>query len=321
MYILGAGLAGCIAGILNGDAVILEKAKSADEIPAHKALLRFRSDKIARIAGVEFDKVVVRKSIWYDGKEYRQPTIRFANMYSRKVSNGYFERSILNLNDAERWIAPDNFHEILLQRCKHQIQYGSQVSYINENKITVDGSGLMYLDRAGSAVISTLPLPFVCKLLGIETELKFEQKPICVRRFRLANCNLYQTIYYPAPDFSVYRASIIRDNLIIEYFEDRSDAGEIDIIFNNFGINPADIISTAGRVSKQQGKISPVDDRMRKELIFKMSVERGVYSLGRFGVWRNILLDDVYEDVLQIRRMIGKTDYDNKLASMKGDSQ
>jgi hypothetical protein len=32
-------------------------------------------------------------------------------------------------------------------------------------------------------------------------------------------------------------------------------------------------------------------------------------------------LDDVYEDVLQIRRMIGKTDYDNKLASMKGDSQ
>ncbi len=329
MFILGAGLAGCIAGILNADADILEKATKPEEIPVHKALLRFRSDKIARICGIDFEKVTVRKVISLDRKQFREPTIRLANMYSRKVSNGYYERSILNLEDSVRYIAPENFHEILLRRCRHQIRYGAQVTRVSTEKITVDGSGLLYLERNGEPVVSTLPMNINCRLLGMDCSgMTFSQSAIEVARLRIQNCNLYQTVYYPDPSFHIYRASIIKDLLIVEAIgapvdqklEDGSDA--LAIVLSDFGIGyPNDVDFADLQTFRQQGKISPVDNKKRKDLILRMTLEKNFYSLGRFSVWRNILLDDVFEDVLQIRRMLGQSSYDIRLADIKGEER
>ena len=52
MIILGAGMAGCIAGIVNKDAVIFEKFSK----PAlnHQALLRFRDESVGDVVGIPF---------------------------------------------------------------------------------------------------------------------------------------------------------------------------------------------------------------------------------------------------------------------------
>ena len=41
----------------------------------------------------------------------------------------------------------------------------------------------------------------------------------------------------------------------------------------------------------------------------KMTVDHGVYSLGRFATWRNILLDDVVKDIDVIKSMMGQDKY------------
>jgi hypothetical protein len=44
--------------------------------------------------------------------------------------------------------------------------------------------------------------------------------------------------------------------------------------------------------------------------MYEMTTRFGIYSLGRFATWRNILLDDVLNDIFRIREMMNGTDYD-----------
>ncbi len=56
-----------------------------------------------------------------------------------------------------------------------------------------------------------------------------------------------------------------------------------------------------------------MSDAPRKALLHHLTITHGIYSLGRFATWRNILLDDVYEDVFAIRKMIHQSHYDVNL--------
>ena len=319
MYILGAGMAGCLAGILNNDAIIFERSVSPDTMLVHKALLRFRSDKIGKICGVDFEKVIVRKSIHYENKEYRTPTLRLANLYSKKVSNGYYSRSILDLADAERYIAPENFHEILLNKCKDRIRYNHKVISISKESLKFTTYEISRLD---TAIISTIPMNVLCGLIGIKEtsiikNIEFHQSAIHVTRYRIRNCSIFQTVYYPDPSTTVYRASILRDLLIIErmiadeilsYPEDEDEQ-----IIQSLGIQLDDLEPLDE--SQQLGKIAPIAEDARKNIILHATMNFNVYSLGRFSVWRNILLDDVYEDILKIRQLSNKPKYDVYLNS------
>lgn len=316
MIILGAGMAGCLAGVLNPNAVIYERSRFKDDVPVHRAVLRFRTNKIAKICGMEFEKVIVRKSIYHDGKEYRTPTLKLANMYSRKVSGGYYSRSILNLEDVERYIAPENFHSILLGFCNDKIVYDSNVTRITGNSIwTTPGKKG---ERSGIPIISTLPMPVLLSVvcgMTYEKGVVFRKKKIRVMRFRLGNSDIFQTIYYPDPYLNVYRASIIRDLLIVECVNNGNF--NVDIVLESFGLEMADV--TYCDEGEQLGKIAPIPEEQRKELILKLTMAYNIYSLGRFSVWRNILLDDVYEDILKIRKLIDNPRYDTYLYSAIGD--
>jgi hypothetical protein len=48
----------------------------------------------------------------------------------------------------------------------------------------------------------------------------------------------------------------------------------------------------------------PIDDALRKQLLFRLTHEHNVFSLGRFATWRNILLDDVVDDIVQVKRLL-----------------
>jgi hypothetical protein len=126
---------------------------------------------------------------------------------------------------------------------------------------------------------------------------------------------LFQTIYYPEDDTPMYRASITGDTLIIEAAETTVAVKEwlpraMTNIARSFGIS-ADSISSPLVSSQRYGKIAPVDDAVRKNAMFTLTHSHRVYSLGRFATWRNILLDDVVDDIAVIKRLMhSESDYD-----------
>ena len=160
--------------------------------------------------------------------------------------------------------------------------------------------------------ISTAPLPVVLSELGIQTELQFERAPITVVRCRVRGADVFQTVYFPDEETPMYRASITGETLIIEAMT--TDIASKDwmpraltLIGRAFSTEVVQVLDT---VQQQYGKIVPIADADRKRLLFELTQQRGLYSLGRFATWRNILLDDVVKDVHAIKRMMNSSPYD-----------
>jgi hypothetical protein len=319
IHILGAGMAGCLAGILNNKSMIIE-ARGYGDIGEHKAVLRFRTDRIGRITGIPFKKVQVRKAIWYEQHEYARPEIRFINMYSKKVSGSFTTRSIVNLDTVERFIPPLDFHEILVGMCLDRIEWCSPILHINNEQIVVstEGDRTTSISRDGVPIISTLPMSLIGTLCNLPCPVPLKSKVIQVIRFQVPGSDLHQTLYYPAPEseIPVYRASIIEDILTVETLQTSFDPTRLlnDVpvreVLNSFGLHPGDVQYLDQ--GKQLGKIQPIDDKFRKRYIFDLTMQYQLYSLGRFAIWKNILMDDVYDDILTIRQFIESgSHYDN----------
>ncbi len=157
--------------------------------------------------------------------------------------------------------------------------------------------------------ISTAPMPVALNALNIEHEASFTRAAINVERYRVPNCDAHQTVYFPDPAFRLYRASITGNILIIESVRNDDHTRPIDqIIFSAFGIKLIDC-DPLGKVSQEYGKIINLPDATRRALMYKLTSEHGIYSLGRFAQWRNILLDDVVEDIHVIRKLLATDGY------------
>lgn len=284
--IAGAGLAGLVAAHAWPQAAVLEA--SPQPAAAHRALLRFRTDGVSRLTGIEFRKVRVHKGIWSDGG-FVGPNIRAANLYAQKVLRGSMrgDRSIWRLEPVERFIAPDTLYEQLVEAV------GSRISWATP----VDFEGLR------TTCVSTAPLPVTLKALGIEHDLPFRRSGILVRRWTLPESDVFQTIYYPDEGTAMYRASITGGTLIAEFVDaDTSAERDLALLERSFGID----LSAAQAlpvVEQKYGKIEPVEEGARKQLLFRLTHNHGIFSLGRFATWRNILLDDVVDDIAVIKRL------------------
>lgn len=299
MRIFGAGIAGLLAGCIFQNARIIEARKQTE--PGHKALLRFRSPAVGDALGIEFKRVRVNKGIWYDGA-YHQPNILLANMYSRKVVGRLADRSIWNLDPVDRYIAPEDFIDMLIERCASRVEW--------ETEITAET-----IMNNPEQAISTLPMDVMYKLIhgGNPAEQKFESAPIVVRRWRVPNANVYQTVYYPDLDTPLYRASITGDLLIAEYIGGDSVALPP---LESFGIQMRHV-EPIETVSQRYGKIVPIDNVWRKKFIYSLSTNYNIFSLGRFGTWRNLLLDDVLDDIAVVKRLMNSGIYDRSVYSAR----
>jgi hypothetical protein len=306
MFILGAGLAGMLAGVMNGGATILE---AGDKIPDnHHAVLRFRTDNISRVTGLPFKKVKVYKGIWHEGFE-APLSPRMANLYSRKVSGVYGERSILNLDPVERFIPEVNLPAALGEMLRGRIKLGERVVYVDKSTIQTQGWGY---DRIGSPIINTIPLPILIKATSYNHSFPdiedFKSKPVYSARVKVPGADIHQTIYYPDPEMGVYRASMVGDTLIVESVNSLWNTFDMDRVAESFGF-PCDSLEDVLPKS-EMGKLNSIDEEVRKRTLFNLSTDLNIWSLGRYACWRqSILLDDVYNDILAIRRMMGKDAY------------
>lgn len=292
--IVGAGLAGLIAAHAWPNARIIESAPGPFQ--AHKALLRFRSDAVSRLTGIEFRKVTVRKGIWSRG-DFCAPSIRLANLYSTKVAGAGLERSIWNIDPAERFIAPESFYCQLIDATQARISFGA-----------------WYAGDHGDTV-STAPLTVMIDFHALDAgEELFERKPIIVKRWKLPKTDLFQTVYYPDPSTALYRASITGDLLIAEFMSEDviTDCTTELMLAESFGIN-MDAAQPIEQTRQTFGKINHIDERVRKSLLWELTDKHQIYSLGRFATWRNILLDHVVDDIAAIKRLQkANTTYDRR---------
>lgn len=302
MKIYGAGIAGLLAGCHFQRATIFE-AGSEGQVQ-HKAVLRFRTPAVGDAVGIDFRKVRVHKGLWFDGKD-AAPSIKLANWYSKKVVGKLADRSIWNLDPADRYIAPEDFLAQLAERCAGRVVWNHPVT--REEVFS-----------SAEPAISTLPMSLMHKWLVehegllMPTEPEFKYAPIVVRRWRIPGADVFQTVYFPSPETALYRASITGDLLIAEYIDDSDDYD----LFPAFGLSAAEC-SPIEKASQRYGKIAKIDDDWRKNFMFELTHRHQIYSLGRFGTWRNVLMDDVLYDICVVKKLMNTTTYDRRRALAK----
>lgn len=290
--IIGAGLAGLIAGYSFPGVPIFEAAPRG--AAPHRALLRFRSDAVSRLTGIPFRKVRVRKGIWSDGA-FRAPDVRLANLYARKCLDRVVgERSIWSMEPVDRWVAPESLIEQMTEASISRIAFGLPYDFTDS--------------RAAQPVISTAPLALALDALALAPTEKptLARAPIWTRRYRVPLADAHQTVYFPDHSMSTYRASITGDLLILEL---RNDLEADDVmtelaqVCNAMGLDDEEI-DPIDASEQRYGKIIPLGDDERRGWLAQLTIRAGIYSLGRFATWRNVLLDDVVMDAEVIRRML-----------------
>jgi len=295
--IVGAGLAGLVAAHAFPRLPVYEA--SPEPFETHRALLRFRSDLVSQLTGIPFRRVTVHKGIWSEGA-FVEPSIRQANLYSQKVIGALQPRSIWNLAPVHRYIAPETFYEQMVEQVGARIHWDADVD----------------LGNASRGTISTAPLSAALKANGISHDLDFQKAPISVLRWRLPQADIHQTIYYTNPEHTLYRASITGDLLIAEFASSPRGCWA-DEIAKSFALPDAALAwESLGQSHQRFGKIAPVAEEGRKQAVAQLTRERGIFSLGRFATWRNILLDDLIRDISVIKRLMAADDYERRLAAI-----
>jgi hypothetical protein len=285
-----------------------------DSLPNnHDALLRFRTDKVSRATGIPFKKVLVSKMIKWNDLLIDTPSIKLSNLYAYKVTGEYRSRSIMNLEPVERFIAPPDFISQMANSV--DVQYGSGLS---SSDLTPDDK---------QPLISTIPMPALMEIAKWKERPEFNFRSIYTLSADIEEprTDLYQTIYYASPHVPWYRASITGKHVQVEMMDsedslsipnEKSYNDVIQIILEDFGIRNA-TLHRAKLSFQKYGKITPIPDKARKSFILFMTDIHGLYSLGRFATWRQILMDDVVDDVQFIESCVTQRDaYQQRIATI-----
>jgi hypothetical protein len=308
MYIIGAGYTGLLAAVAFPKATILEARSGPFE--NHQALLRFRSNYIGDMLNIPFRPVTVLKSIWLNGEQ--RPSPRMSNLYSRKVTGEYHTRSISNIDSVTRYIAPRDLYDQLLELVGDRIKWGAKVQFMNDTHISL---GANVINRDGQPILATLPMQNTISACSLGVSPDFRYSPISTYRANLKPCSeAFSTVYYPSPDFPFYRASITENLLICEMMGgDEVPQSALHTVAHSLGLLTDDIEWKQEFHKQKYGKIAPIDEGVRRQIIYQLTNKFGIYSVGRFGTWRNILLDDVYNDIKRIKELIRMGDYERRM--------
>ena len=307
MIIIGAGLAGLLAAhrFRTHSPVVLERQEA---LPTnHHAVLRFRSNRLQTQFGIPLKKVRVTKAVLRaDGTMANEATLLDNNAYSLKVSGALMQRSIGNLAPVERWEAP---MDLLPQLAKGvEIRFNHKVE------------GLIEGDQ--DPTISTMPMPSLMKLALWPNVPIFDKRGITVIRAVVPGCDLHQTLYCPHDNVPWYRVSVVGEELIVELpeqpmmnFNQAAIEAKVACYFL-FGssVFPHNITFH----HQPLGKIIDVDPAIGRAFVMYATDRFNTYSVGRFALWRNIVTDDVLDDLDRVAGMIeSKSAYQRRLSVVR----
>lgn len=312
--IIGAGMAGLLAGVMLAPRHKVRIYESAQSLPNnHSAVLRFRSDIVSDVTGIPFRKVQVIKSV--DDVLFGGPALGndIANMlaYSMKCTGTYrTDRSLpLTTEISERYIAPPDFIGQLGHQLRHLIRYGEYWQPGDDTDLD-------------NVTISTVPMPFTVN--SAQALKEFRRQPFITWpginvRAVIEDCDAYCTLYVPDPSDDFSRITVTGNELIIEFprhpKDDANDSKwwEDPAVLESIARKAAGMLgldrSRIGHVTahiQQYAKIAPIPENTRREIMYTLTDELDIYSLGRYATWRpGLLLDDLVKDIRLIERWIG----------------
>lgn len=290
MKIIGAGLAGLLAGNMmrHHAPTIIEQQPSLPN--NHSAVLRFRSSIVGDTLNIPFKKVQMIKT----SVPWRNP-VADALAYSFKNTGTYrSDRSITaGLVAEERYIAPSDLIHQMAVNCN--IELGKKFDFTQDP----------------GPVISTIPLPLLASILGYKERFDPISTPAVHIRATIKDCDAYVSLVDPDPRSVITRTSITGDELIIETnLKELPSDEEVkriirEVMVVQLGLQYSDrAMNPTTRLAKY-AKIAPIDDGARKRFIAWASDKHNVYSLGRFATWRaNLLLDAHVQDIRLIDRWV-----------------
>ena len=314
MIIIGAGMAGLLAGgmIRSQKVTIYELSKKLPN--NHSAVLRFRSTIVGDTLGIEFQAVKMIKCV----EPWINP-VADSLAYSLKCNGKATLRSILSAN-AEmqlRYIAPPNLIQLMADRINGGFEFGREID-------------LDLIKNCGTPIISTMPMHSLMKLLNYTNIPEFN----FVHGFNISAgseaLDAYATVYVPDPKYKFNRVSAVGDRLTIEYSKPNVPIERILELVGDLKINwehldeeiqiAADLLGLKGTAfrdveieAQRYSKILPIDEGERKRFLLWATENYNIFSLGRFATWRpGLLLDDLVNDVRVIQKIIKHGTYDSR---------
>lgn len=292
--IFGAGLSGLIAARMLAEQCPTVYELKEDVPNNHKAVLRFRSSIVGDVTNIPFKAVNVIKGVHQSAN-----AVADAVGYSLKVSGRLEDRSVLNLEPARRYVAPTDFIARLASTA--DIQFGVDFEKWSHN-----------LTRLHGPIISTLPMPYMMDLFKWEHKPEFRSREGWTARGTIREqyaSTMNATLYNPGKG-SWYRATINGPDLIIEgmglnYDNPLEILRALNLSYTMLEGNDERRLTCHPAKYQKISDLTPDEAESAKRFVMWLSEEHGIYSLGRFALWRpKLLLDDVVNDVRVIRRLI-----------------
>lgn len=301
MIILGAGLAGAIANGRFSQLApsIFDAGRDKGCLDNHKAIMRIRDPRTALLLGCDVREVEVTKQVWFQQKLHNDATIQMNNLYSLRVSNEIHKKSISTLGTQKRYIIQGQIRPSNVKYEHNLVKVEPGVLYFE----TPHGEYCVEYDKC----ISTIPLPVLLEAAysNYFTKVQFNLFPIQVYRANLKiPCTTNQTIYFPEKRYAFYRATLQEGTIIAESRDTGSiTRWEVGQMLKVFGLDESMVIDEKATIQKN-GKMNSIDDNERKALIYRLTDDFGIYSLGRFAIWKPIRVDHLVGDVEKIARMM-----------------
>jgi hypothetical protein len=152
-------------------------------------------------------------------------------------------------------------------------------------------------------IVSTIAMPKMLNLAKIETKIKFENFPFYGISKKLSyNTNTYQQLVITDPNIAMARVTLFDDELFIESVNTSLSELELAILADFWGqdIFPID------RYLKTiyPGRLNILTQAERKPLLYWLTQEHDIFTLGRYGAWTYKVANDVWDDTKFICEMI-----------------
>jgi len=308
--IIGAGISGLIAeGAFakdpDNEITIFDHKKTSHALSGHKAVMRLRNDKIKNFIDCKLKKIAVYKAVYHEGKIYDKPNILLNNLYSLKAYGSLGERSLLSLGRVERYLIGSFNKQSLITK--------AEVKRIDKRldrkgALVLSGDNFQFPENFFDydICISTMPMPLLLRAIDGSYNVEFKYIPIYVNTALLKiKSDVHQTLYFTNRDKSVpYRVTIEGDQIIAESIEPITGT-EFNKCLNAFGLSwdHIDSMSFTGHEQKM-GKLSPIDDDVRRKIMMDLTDKYNIYSFGRFATWRSLRIDQTLEDIEKIKMFI-----------------
>jgi hypothetical protein len=290
IIIIGGGYAGLImAEVLsaNGMDYTIYEQKEEACTKSVESVYYFHDDNIKKILSIPLKKVIVEKHLSYiGGIFYRKPDLKM--VLDKCSKNDIFANS--------------SFEECGASSIGYIEDYGLNLFKILSNRHSIN-FGSLYNPKTFSGdndiIINTTPLNEICGNLGIKCD---DFGPKILRNvmkltFDKINFDKIFVIYGNVNNY--FERIIIKGNSIIIESEEP--------IVNYHEILKFLSMDKCGIVDQKVGTIvrfNKMDDVVRKNLIFKLTSEERIYSLGRLATWSYKRIDHIVEDAFDVMKMI-----------------